>query len=96
MVCCGVRCWSCHLGVSDGELRYFTAEGEKIATPDEAALRAYRRIDQEQQRAERAQRVAERAQQAVEQERQRAEQERQRAERLAAQLRALGIDPDTP
>jgi Uma2 family endonuclease len=83
------------LGVSDGELRYFTAEGEKIATPDEAALRAYRRIDQEQQRAERAQRVAERAQQAVEQERQRAEQERQRAERLAAQLRALGVDPDT-
>jgi Uma2 family endonuclease len=83
------------LGVSDGELRYFTAEGEKIATPDEAALRAYRRIDQEQQRAERAQRVAERAQQAVEQERQWAEQERQRAERLAAQLRALGVDPDT-
>jgi Uma2 family endonuclease len=30
----------------------------------------------------------------MEQERQRAEQERQRAERLAAQLRALGIDPD--
>jgi Uma2 family endonuclease len=68
-----------YLGVSDGELRYFTPEGKKIATPDEAAL-------QEQQRAERAQRVAQRAQQAV-------EQERQRAERLAAQLRALGIDP---
>jgi hypothetical protein len=30
----------------------------------------------------------------VEQERQRAEQERQRAERLAAQLRALGVDID--
>jgi len=28
------------------------------------------------------------------QERQRAEQERQQAERLAARLRALGIDPD--
>jgi Uma2 family endonuclease len=30
----------------------------------------------------------------AEQERQRAEQERQRAERLAAQLRALGVDPE--
>ncbi len=37
-------------------------------------------LDQERQRAE--------------QERQRAEQERQRAERLAARLRALGLDPD--
>lgn len=32
--------------------------------------------------------------QRAEQERQRAEQERQRAERLAAQLRALGVDPE--
>jgi hypothetical protein len=32
--------------------------------------------------------------QRAEQERQRAEQERQRAERLAARLRALGIDPE--
>jgi len=30
----------------------------------------------------------------AEQERQRAEQERQRAERLAAQLRALGVEPE--
>jgi hypothetical protein len=34
------------------------------------------------------------AQQQAELERQRAEQERQRAEQLAAQLRALGIDPE--
>ncbi|MGQ9529721.1 MAG: Uma2 family endonuclease, partial [Chloroflexus sp.] len=31
----------------------------------------------------------------AEQERQRAEQERQRAERLAARLRALGVDPES-
>jgi hypothetical protein len=43
--------------------------------------------EQEQQRAEQADRRAE-------QERQRAEQEYQRAERLAAQLRALGINPE--
>jgi hypothetical protein len=36
----------------------------------------------------------ERERQRAEQERQRAEQEHQRAERLAAQLRALGIDPE--
>ncbi|MUG99863.1 Uma2 family endonuclease [Scytonema sp. UIC 10036] len=37
---------------------------------------------------------AEQERQRAEQERQRAEQERQRAERLAAQLRALGIEPE--
>jgi Uma2 family endonuclease len=36
----------------------------------------------------------EQARQRAEQERQRAEQERQRAERLAAQLKALGIEPE--
>lgn len=43
---------------------------------------------------ETAQARAEQESQRAEQERQRAEQERQRAERLAAQLRALGIDPE--
>ncbi|MBF2073741.1 MAG: Uma2 family endonuclease [Synechococcales cyanobacterium C42_A2020_086] len=38
--------------------------------------------------------LAEQERQRAEQERQRAEQERQRAERLAAQLRAAGIEPD--
>jgi len=35
------------------------------------------------------------AQQRAEQAEQLAEQERQRAERLAAQLRAMGVDPDS-
>ncbi|WP_202951147.1 Uma2 family endonuclease [Synechococcus sp. PCC 7336] len=38
---------------------------------------------------------AEQERQRAEQERQRAEQERQRAERLAEQLKALGLDPDS-
>jgi hypothetical protein len=38
--------------------------------------------------------LVEQERQRAEQERQRAEQERQRAERLAAQLRALGVDID--
>jgi len=48
-----------YLGVEAGKLRYFTAEGSKVPTPEEAA-----------------------------------EQEQQRAEQLAAQLRALGVNPD--
>ncbi|UZQ52952.1 Uma2 family endonuclease [Trichothermofontia sichuanensis B231] len=66
------------------------------------AEQAQRQAEQERQRAEQAQRQAEQerqraeqAQRQAEQERQRAEQERQRAERLAAQLRAMGIDPNT-
>ncbi|MBX2997909.1 MAG: Uma2 family endonuclease [Caldilineaceae bacterium] len=61
-----------------------TAETLKIYRPDGAIFDPYvelgTRLEMERQRAE--------------QERQRAEQERQRAERLAAQLRALGVDPD--
>jgi Uma2 family endonuclease len=60
-----------------------------------------RRTEQERERAEqeheRAKQERERAEQEherAEQERERAEQERERAERLAARLRALGIDPD--
>lgn len=46
--------------------------------------------------AERQQQRAEAAEQALSQTQQELDQERQRAERLAAQLRALGIDPDAP
>jgi Uma2 family endonuclease len=63
-------------------LRWCDREGELIPTGAEQRQRAeqeYQRAEQERQRAE--------------QERQRAEQERQRAETLAAQLRALGIEP---
>ena len=48
-----------------------------------------------EQRAEQADQRAEQERQRAEQERQRADQEYQRAERLAAQLRALGIDPES-
>lgn len=41
-----------------------------------------------------SQEMAEQERQRAEQERQRAEQERQRADRLAAQLRALGVEPE--
>lgn len=52
--------------------------------------------EQERQRAEQEQQRAEQERQRAEQERQQAEQERQRADRLAARLRALGLDEDQP
>ncbi|MBV9122332.1 MAG: Uma2 family endonuclease [Planctomycetes bacterium] len=63
------------------EQEHQRAEEEKQRAGEES-----RRAEEERQRAEEESRRAE-------QEKQRAEEERQRAERLAAQLRALGIDP---
>jgi Uma2 family endonuclease len=75
------------LGVRDGWLRWFTAEGTVLPTPQELAEREHQRAELEHQRAE-----LER--QRAEQEHQRAELERQRAERaeqlLAAYERRFG------
>jgi len=70
-----------YLGVEDRKLRYFTFEGQKVASPEEDALMSRKRAELMTQRAE--------------QEAQRAQQEAQRAARMAAKLRALGIDPDS-
>jgi len=86
------RLWSAvldlYLGVEERKLRYFTPQGEKVASPEEDALINMKlvemrtaQMEQETQRANR--------------ETQRANQEAQRAERLAAKLRALGVDPDS-
>ncbi|PZV20791.1 MAG: hypothetical protein DCF21_03930 [Leptolyngbya sp.] len=61
-------------------LRWWTEQGDLLPWGKEQAEQERQRAGQEHQRAE--------------QERQRAEQERQRAERLAAQLRAAGLDPE--
>ncbi len=66
-------------------LRFFEVGGNLVLLPEEAAQA---RAEQERLRAEQERLRAE-------QERQRAEQERLRAERLAAQLRSLGIDPES-
>jgi len=68
-----------------------TPETLEIYRPDERKFLSSLELKQERQQAsERAEQAAQRA----EQESQRAEQANQRAERLAAQLRALGIDPE--
>ncbi|MEP0856163.1 hypothetical protein [Trichocoleus sp. DQ-U1] len=63
-----------------GTTRYFTPEGDRVPTPEEAAQQA-------QVQAQQAQAQAQQAQSQL-------EQERQRAERLAERLRSLGIDPE--
>ncbi|MGF1497075.1 MAG: Uma2 family endonuclease [Elainellaceae cyanobacterium] len=76
-----------YLGVYENQLRFFTAEGVLVPTPEESAAAERQRADAEYQRAE-----AER--QRAEAERQQTEAERQRNERLAARLRELGVNPD--
>ncbi|WP_256868330.1 Uma2 family endonuclease [Candidatus Entotheonella palauensis] len=72
-------------------LRFYDARGAWIPTYEE---RGELRAEQERQRAEQERQRAEQERQRAEQEQQRAEQEHERAERLAAQLRALGIEPE--
>ncbi len=98
-----------HLGVIDGKLRYFDADGSLIPTPPESALAAmaqaaaereraaaeHERAEAERRRAETERQRAETERQRAEAERQRADAEQARAEKLAALLRELGIDPDT-
>ncbi len=77
-----------YLGVSEGQLRFFSREGDLILTPKEAANQAQQQLDQERQRADQER-------QRADQESQRAERERRRADQLAERLRELGIALDT-
>lgn len=49
-------CWSqelrLYLGIESGKLRYFSANGSLVPTPEEAALQAQLQLEQERQRAE--------------------------------------------
>jgi len=76
-------------------LRWFDVAGHWLPTSAEKATQAQQEATRAQQEVIQAQQEAIQAQQQAEQERQRAEQERQRAERLAAQLRSLGIEPES-
>jgi hypothetical protein len=95
----GLGLWSgAYQGLERQWLRFYDAHGLWIPTPaDQERQRAeqeYQRAEQERRRTEQERRRAEQEHQRAEQERQRAEQEHQRAERLAAQLKALGVEPE--
>jgi Uma2 family endonuclease len=90
-----------YLGVLDGMLRFFTAEGKLVPTLEEATDAALQEAEAAQQEAEAAQQQAEAAQQEVKSAQQQAEaaeqnamSAQQRTEVLAAKLRELGVDPD--
>jgi Putative restriction endonuclease len=77
----GLTLWEGEFEDSSGIwLRWCDRDGQVVPTGKERADREQLRAEQEKQRAE--------------QEKQRAEQEKQRADRLAAQLRAAGIEPE--
>ena len=79
-----------YLGVDENQLRYFTANGERVPTPQEAARQEQLVARQAQQERERAQEAESQAQQAQLQ----VQQERDRGERLAQRLRELGVDAE--
>ena len=97
-----------YLGVDENQLRYFTANGERVPTPQEAAIQeqlvarqaqlqaqqAESQVQQAESQAQQAQLQAQQERERAQQERERAQQERERAERLAQRLRELGIDPE--
>jgi len=75
-------------------LRWRDQDGNLILTGAERAELEHQRAEEAEQRAEEERRRAEEAEQRAEEAEQRAEEERQRAERRAAQLRALGVEPE--
>ncbi len=102
----GLGVWSgVYQRVKGQWLRFYDKTGAWIPTPEEQAReqaeQAMRRERQERERAEQERERAEQERERAEQERERAErarqaeqQERERAERLAAQLKALGVEPE--
>jgi Uma2 family endonuclease len=85
-------------GIERQWLRCYDASGAWILTPHEReqqrAEQERRRAEEQYQRAEQEHQRAEQERQRAEEQHQRAEQAQQRAERLAAQLKALGINPE--
>ncbi|NEO51738.1 MAG: Uma2 family endonuclease [Okeania sp. SIO3B5] len=90
-----------YLGVDGGQLRYFTANGQRVPTPQEAAIEeqllvqeAQSQVQEAQSQVQEAQSQVQEAQSQVQEAQSQVQQERERAERLAQRLRELGIDPD--
>jgi Uma2 family endonuclease len=76
--------------IESGELALYHPDGRRFVT----YVELMREREQAQQQAAQERQEREQAQQQAAQERQEREQAQQRADRLAAQLRALGIEPD--
>jgi Uma2 family endonuclease len=81
-------------GLHERWLRWGNADGILIPTGEEGRTQERQQTEQERQRAEQERQRAEQERQRAEQAEAQALEEQQRAERLAAQLRALGVEPD--
>jgi len=91
----GVTLWRGRFENIDREwLRFCDAKGVVLPTGVERATAEKKRAETAKRRAEAEKRRAEAEKQRAEAEKQRAETEKERADKLAAKLRALGIDPD--
>jgi Uma2 family endonuclease len=75
-----------YLGVEDSQLRYFTADGLKLPTPQEAALMEMALTQIAQQQAQEAQQQVEQAQQQIEVVQQQAQAAQQRAQEAQQQI----------
>ncbi|GCL43714.1 Uma2 family endonuclease [Dolichospermum planctonicum] len=98
-----------YLGVANGQLRYFTATGELVPTPEETAtkiqkealqlknqaLQAEQEAQASQQKALQAEQEAQASQQKALQAEQQLAHEKDKVQLLAAHLLSLGIDPDS-
>jgi Uma2 family endonuclease len=88
----GIGRWQTVIGGIDEEiLTWFDADGQRHLGKDE---QEYQRAEQERERFNQEQARANSEQQRADLREQQAAQERERAEKLAAQLRALGIEPE--
>lgn len=94
---CGHR-WSevlgLFLGVENRQLRFFSADGTLVPTPEEAAQQAIQRAEAEAQRAEAENQRAEAEAKRASDEQNRADTEARRVQKLMEQLRALGVEPE--
>ena len=84
------------LGLHEGKLRFFDADGNLLLTSEEDALAAFQREDALNQRANAEAKRAKAEAKRANAEAQRADAATQLAEQLTAKLRALGIDPNQP
>ena len=97
-----------YLGIREGLLRFFTAQGELVLRPEEVitqqedqleeaqrTTQAQEQLEQTQERLEEEAQRATQAQEQLEQTQERLEQEAQKAQRLADKLRELNIDTET-
>ncbi|ABA22951.1 Protein of unknown function DUF820 [Trichormus variabilis ATCC 29413] len=84
-----------YLGIQEGKLRYFNAEGNLVPTPEEAAMAIQQEAISAQQKLSESQQQLSESQQQLSEAEIRLQQEQERSQLLAEYLRSLGVDPDS-